>query len=368
MLKKYIKGDDLMEKTYVGWREATQKSKQTEYTEPTKLLASNGTLLAKGYAKHNVFDYERNNVKKQNRRKEWDFYQLSNGRYMVQISFANISLGGYVSAVLVDLYEGKTIANKMSPFIGGKDKYVLPPKGDVPNNVNMTIGKAHFDFNTTETCRTLYFKCQDIECNFSMDIMPGLENITTVLPFDNYPDRYFMTTKQNSMPCEGTFRAGADIYEFSKDDTFCILDWGRVCTPYSLVWYWGNGSTYITDENGQKHIFGFEITWGIGNESNATETCLFYDGKAHKIGAVDVDVFPKPDKYMQPWRFVSEDGRFNLTMTPFYDHHSDLNVLAMRMHSHQVHGKWNGTVTLDDGTVLNIKDMYAFCEYVENRW
>ena len=357
-----------MEKTYTGWREATQKSKQTEYTETTKLLASNGTLLAKGYAKHNVFDYDRNNVKKKNRRKEWDFYQLSNGRYMVQISFANISLGGYVSAVLVDIQEGKTIASKMSPFLGGKDKYVLPPKGDVPNNVNMTIGKAKFDFNTTETGRTLYFKFQDVECNFSMDIMPGLENITTVLPFDNYPDRYFMTTKQNSMPCEGQFKTGDDVYEFSKDDTFCILDWGRVCTPYSLVWYWGNGSTYITDENGEKHIFGFEITWGIGNETNATETCLFYDGKAHKIGAVDVDVFPKPDKYMQPWRFVSEDGRFNLTMTPFYDHHSDLNVLAMRMNSHQVHGKWNGTVTLDDGTVLEIKDMYAFCEYVENRW
>ena len=71
---------------------------------------------------------------------------------------------------------------------------------------------------------------------------------------------------------------------------------------------------------------------------------------------------------MQPWRFLSEDGRFNLTMQPFYDHHSDLNVLAMRMHSHQVHGLWSGTVTLDDGQVLEIRDLYAFCEYVENRW
>ena len=26
------------------------------------------------------------------------------------------------------------------------------------------------------------------------------------------------------------------------------------------------------------------------------------------------------------------------------------------------------TVTLDDGQILEIKDMYAFCEYVENRW
>ena len=357
-----------MKKTYIGWREADYKSKQTEYTEPTQMLAEDGTLLVKGWARHNVFDYDRYHVKATLRRKEWDFYQISNGRYMAQISFANISLGGYVSAVLVDLRAGKTISNTMSPFIGGKDKYVLPPKGDVPNFVKMDIGKASFCFDTKEDSRTLFFKMNDVECNFQMDIMPGLENMTTVLPFKGHPDRYFMTTKQMCMPCEGTFRFGDQTVEFTKDDTFCSLDWGRVCTPYALVWYWGSGSTYLYDKDGNKHTFGFEITWGIGDESNATETCMFYDGKAHKFGAVDVETFPKPDKYMEPWKFLSEDGRFNLTMTPFYDHHSDLNVLVMRMHSHQVHGLWNGTVTLDDGTVLEIKDMYAFCEYVENRW
>ena len=114
--------------------------------------------------------------------------------------------------------------------------------------------------------------------------------------------------------------------------------------------------------------FGFNIGYGFGNTSAATENVIFYDGKAHKFGAVDVETFPKPDKYMEPWHFVSEDGRFDMTMKPFYDHHSDINALVMRMHSHQVHGLWSGTCTLDDGTVLHIEDMYAFCEYVENRW
>lgn len=357
-----------MDRTYVSWMDGKWKSAQKEYTEPTQLLGKDGTLLAPGWARHNVFDYNRNDVKAQLRRKEWDFYQLSNGRYMVQISFANISLGGYVSACIVDLKAGKTIKNAFYPFLGGKDKYVLPPKGDVPNHVDMTVSGAHFIFDTKETSRTLFFKAGNVECNFQMDIMPDHENITTVLPFDGFPDRYFMTTKQMCMPCEGTFRIGGTVYDFTKDDTFASLDWGRVCTPYSLVWYWGSGSTYLTDAEGKKHIFGFEITWGIGNESNATETCMFYDGKAHKFGAIDVETFPKPDKYMEPWKFVSEDGRFNLTMTPFYDHHADTNALVLRMNSHQVHGLWNGTVILDDGTELEIKDMYAFCEYVENRW
>ncbi len=360
-------------RTYKSFWEWDEKSKQTEYTEETPLLGDDGTLIAKGWARHNVFKYDRLKSTPNNRKKEWDFYQLSNGKFMVQISFANISIGGYISAVLIDLKNKKTIVSAMSPFLGGKNKFAPPPRGDEPNNFKAKIGAAEFEFDTKENSRTLYFKMKlkdkYVICHFQMDIMENLENITTVLPFDGLNTKYFMTTKQNCMPCEGTFEYGDEVYEFKKDDTFACLDWGRVNTPYQMVWYWGNGSSYITDESGNKHIFGFEITWGIGDESNATETCLFYDGKAHKIGAVDVKTFPKPDKYMQPWEFVSEDGRFNLTMTPFYDHHSDMNVLNLaRMHSHQVHGMWNGDVTLDDGTKLEIKDMYAFCEYVENKW
>ncbi len=357
-----------MKKSYRSYTEWSMPSLQTEYTGETPLLAEDGTLLAKGWARQNLFLYDRNRVRHVMRRKEWDFYQISNGRLMLQVSFANISLGGYASAVLVDLKEGKTLVSDMAPFLGGKDRYVLPARGDTPNRVKFRVGKAVFEVNTGEEQRSICYENGKIQCRISMDIPKGLESITTVLPFAGYPDRYFMTTKQNCMPCEGFIRCGDEQWKFEKADSFCILDWGRVCTPYSLVWYWGNGSGWIPDENGEKHLFGFEITWGIGDESHATETCVFYDGKAHKIGAVDVETFPKPDKYMQPWRFHSEDGRFALTMEPFYDHHSDLNIGVMRMHSHQVHGKWSGTVVLDDGKVLQISNFYAFCEYVENRW
>ena len=86
---------------------------------------------------------------------------------------------------------------------------------------------------------------------------------------------------------------------------------------YKMVWYWGNGSKVVQGPDGKDHMFGFEITWGIGDESNATETAIFWDGKAHKFGPVDVEVFPKPDKFEEPWHFVSQDGRFDFTMTPF---------------------------------------------------
>lgn len=361
------------ERTYIPFNQWKEPSKQIEYTQVTPLLDDQGKLQAKGWARHNVFEYDRNKVKSGiMSRKEWDFYQISDGKFMLQLNFANINIAGYVSGKFVNLITGEVIADTMQIFFGGKNNHIPPAKGDVPNRLKDKIGSAEVDFNTKETERTLWYKTKDkdkiMECSLRMDIMPGLENITTVIPFDEDDTRYFMTTKQNCMPCEGVVRYGDLEYHFSKEETFAVLDWGRVNTIHKMVWYWGNGATYVYDEKGEKHLFGFEITWAIGNESNATETCLFYDGKVHKFGAVDVEVFPKPDKFMEPWKITSEDGSFEMTMKPTFDHHSDLNLGIGRMHTHQVHGRWSGTVVLDDGTKLEIKDMYAFCEYVENRW
>ncbi len=369
-----------MKRTYPSWIDGEVNSKQTEYTEPVKLFADDGTLLTPGWARHNVFDYEREKARPSWRRKEWDMFQISNGKMMVQMTFANISIGGFASCSITDFFnkqhDGKNktgqIVEAMALFVGGK-KYMLPKCGDVPNVLEHTVGKTTMRVVTQKDKRIMYFKGmaqgKEVEANFVMDIMDGLENITTVLPFAGKPTRYFMTTKQNSMPCEGTFRWGDQEWSFSKSDTFAFMDWGRVNTPYQMVWYWGNGNQYVTTQDGEKHLFGFEITWGIGDEQNATETAIFWDGKVHKFGPVDVETFPKPDGFMKPWHFISQDGRFDFTMTPFYDHHADTNVLnLLRMHCHQAHGIWNGTAILDDGTKVEVKDMYAFCEYCENKW
>ena len=122
-----------MERTYVPFWDWKEKSKQTEYTESTPLLNADGTLNAKGWARHNVFEYDRNLVKTGvMSRKEWDFYQVSNGKMMVQLSFANINIGGYVAAKLYDLVKGEMIIDCTQFFLGG-GKHIPPAKGAVPN-------------------------------------------------------------------------------------------------------------------------------------------------------------------------------------------------------------------------------------------
>ena len=49
-------------RTYPTWLNGEVKSVQKEYTEPTKLLDENGNLVAPGWARHMVFQYDRSQV------------------------------------------------------------------------------------------------------------------------------------------------------------------------------------------------------------------------------------------------------------------------------------------------------------------
>jgi hypothetical protein len=340
--------------------------KQVEVTKKTELLDEKGILTIPGWCRRNLFLYNRENITAPRCRiKEWDFYQIGNENYVVQICFANISLGAAATASLINLKTGKTYS-AMGLSVFTKNRFLLPANGDRPNHFNYKKGAVELDFDVKDRVRELKFVGKaggkKFSLDFTMDMMENHESITIATPF-KLKNRFFYTNKINCMPTCGKAIIGDEVIEFSKENTFGVLDWGRGVWPYENTWYWGNGATRIDGK-----IFGFEITWGFGNESNATETALFYDGICHKIGAVDVEISPK-GRWMEPWVFKSEDGRFNLTMTPFYDNVSNINILGIvGMKGHQVHGKWNGTVVLDDGTVLEIKDMYAFCERCENRW
>lgn len=343
-------------------------AKRNQIVSETPLLASNGQIFNPGYCKNNLFVYNKENISAPKWRiKEWDFYQVSDGNYMLQLNFFNISIASAVTAELTNLKTGEKVSDlAIEPFTANKNP--LDKNGDQPSYFEYKRNGRHVIFDVGVFTRRLFFEGKSKGKPFIIDITAEKqlehESITIATPFEQ-KGRFFYTQKLNCMPTYGTVSFGDKTVTFSKENTFTVLDWGRGVWPYSNMWYWANGSTRL---NGK--LFGFELTWGFGDESNATETAVFYDGKCHKIGAAYlVDDPEKGENWMKPWHFKSEDGRFDMVMTPFYDNYSNMmpfNVVGMK--THQVHGLWNGTAVLDDGTKLEVKDMYAFCEKVYNKW
>ena len=72
--------------------------------------------------------------------------------------------------------------------------------------------------------------------------------------------------------------------------------------------------------------------------------------------------------YYRPWHAKSDDARFDLTMTPLLDRASNTDMLIIGSDQHQVFGKWNGTVTLEDGRRIQVRNLLGFCEKVKNKW
>ncbi len=341
---------------------------QNEITERQKLLDEHGNLANPGWCRRNLYDY---NIEKRSvgimRLKEWDFYQICNGEIMLQINIFNISLATALTFGFVDLKTGRKF-DTMALELITPHKNRLNPNGDCKNDFTYQKGKTKAEFDVTESRHHLkfegYCKGKKINAEFFCSRLPAHESITIATPFEKQ-GHFFYTNKINCLNTSGTLKYGAEEWEFSKENTFAVLDWGRGIWPHSNMWYWANGSTFIDDK-----IFGFELTWGFGNTEKATETALFYNGKCHKISDVHLETDPEiGGRWMQPWHFISEDGRLDLVMTPFYDHYTNMMPLGfVGMKTHQVHGLWNGTVILDDGTKLEIQDMYAFCEKVYNKW
>ena len=163
------------------------------------------------------------------------------------------------------------------------------------------------------------------------------------------------------MTAKGYVKNGDTEYKFSPADSYGILDWGRGVWPFSNEWYWSNGAGKV---NGK--MFGFNLGCGFGNPSKATENIIFYNGVGHKLDEVDF-VIPEDD-YLKPWKFTSSDGRFEMDFEPIIDRNSYTDLKLIVSEQHQVFGKMTGTMILDDGTKVEIKDFLCFAEKVHNKY
>lgn len=183
-------------------------------------------------------------------------------------------------------------------------------------------------------------------------------------PFDK-PGCFYFNQKINCMRARGQVQLGEKTYVFDPADSFGVLDWGRGVWTYHNTWYWGSASGQVDGVP-----FGWNIGYGFGDTSAASENMLFYGGKAHKLSQVRFHIPQREgrDDFLSPWCFTSDDGRFEMDFAPILDRAACTDVKLIKSDQHQVFGRFTGTALLDDGTPVRVKDFLGFAEKVENKW
>lgn len=339
-----------------------------EITTKQKLLNEKGNIANPGYAKKLLWEYNRNDIKANKLRiKEWDYYLIVNDDMGIALTMDDNSYMGMMSISLLDFKNKiEQTTSKIIPFTNGKIKF---PSTSASGKIVFKDDTCDFDFETfpdkrvLKACMKNFVNNQDVEINLVLTKEPE-ESIVIATPFEKEKHFYY-NQKINCMRASGTVQLGDTLVEIHEDNSYATLDWGRGVWTYHNTWYWGSGSGVVDGVD-----FGFNIGYGFGDTSAATENMLFYNGKAHKLEHVTFNIPMKDGKedYLKPWTFTSSDSRFEMDFMPIIDRASCTDVKLIKSDQHQVFGYFTGKAILDDGTVIEIKDFLGFAEKVENKW
>lgn len=339
---------------------------QREITSRQTLLDKKGELIYPGYARTMLFDYDRESVKAGPfSLKEWDFYQVVSGDYVLQLTIGHVSYIASFSAMLFSIKTGeKKSFTRMKPLpLRGMNMPLNPEK---PNSIRVSGKDYDMSFETRGHERLLSLHAKDkalgrVDIDIALENIPDNEKLVIATPFFK-KRQFYLNYKEHYYGVSGSAKMGDMSIEPGAGDT-ALLDWGRGVWPFSNEWFWGNGCAFNGESGGK---FGFNIGWGFGDLQYASENMFFWEGKAYKLGKLIVE--RDENDYMKPWKFRDEGGMFDFTMTPVYDRFTQTKLLFIDTHCHQIFGKYNGTATLPGGEKIEVRDMTAFCEHAENRW
>lgn len=339
---------------------------QTECTAPGDLLNDAGELNFRGWARHPVARYNRERIAAPwFRLKEWDYYCVLAPGYGIALTISDVGYLADISVSWLD-FEARTEVTEtiMKPLSRGSLN--LPrsvDEGDVAYHDKRV--DVRFTRNPASRVLSIDFPGFDhgrgIRGSLRLDQDPSQERMVIMTPFANAPKAFYYNQKLNCMPATGTITVGGVDHAFSPETASGVLDWGRGVWPYRNMWYWGSGSGHVGG-----HSFGFNVGYGFGDTSAATENVLFWDGHIHKLDRVEFQI--PPDSFLKPWRFVSSDHRFDMDFEPTLDRHSRTDIGILRTVQHQVFGTFTGTALLDDGTPVRLDHFPGFAEKVLNQW
>ena len=341
---------------------------QHEITSRAPLLDAAGNLREAGYAKRLLPFYDRAAIRAGAAHiKEWDYYLVANDHYAVALTIDDNGYMGLDSISFLHFDERwEKTKSPMRAFPMGRTG--LPASSAAGDTV---INRKHYalSFRHEEGARVLTFHMEDFLDGLPVSGRIRLtdepeESMVICTPFEK-PGHFYYNQKINCMRASGSVLVSGREYVFDPADSFGVLDWGRGVWTYHNTWYWGSASGQVDGIP-----FGWNIGYGFGNTSAASENMLFYGGRAHKLSQVQFHIPMRDGRedYLHPWTFTSDDGRFEMDFVPILDRAACTDVKLIKSDQHQVFGRFTGTAVLDDGTAVRVKDFLGFAEKVENKW
>ena len=343
---------------------------QTEISNPGTLLDPDGRLAQIGWSRQTMLDcnleaarFYRLGWFQRFRLKRWDYYAVFTPRRFFSATIADLGYAGNIFVYTLDFETGELHEEGLVVPLG---RGLQLPRNSADGETTFDNSKVSLRFTASPEERHIYVDWPDfhdgrgIQAELSLAVPPGHESMTITIPIGRR--RFYYNTKINCLPATGRLQYDDAVEELTPATCLGSLDWGRGVWEYSSFWNWASSSGFLPDGR----TIGLNFGCGFGDLSRATENAVILDGRVHKLGVVGFDY--RSGDYMRPWHFTDEDGRLDLTFTPFKDRTARTNLGLIFSEVHQMFGRYNGRVVLDDERELEITDLIGFAEEHRARW
>jgi hypothetical protein len=292
------------------------------------------------------------------RKKRWSYWAVTNGRYVLSATIADVDYLGLGSVYFIDLeksvmmertvtwpFRAAPLSERVHDYSRFEDKRLLV---ELDDNGELAGIRAH----------AVSFGGKPLEVDIAITRPAGHETLNVVIPWSH--DRFQFTSKQNTLPASGTVRIGDEEFTFGAKDSFAVLDYGRGIWKYNTFWNWGAGSGVC---NGR--TVGLNLGGGWTDGTGMTENGVCIDGRLHKVHE-DLRWEYDTDDFMKPWRVLSD--RVDLALEPIFERVTRTNLWVLRTEVHQVFGHFRGTVVDDDGNRVAADGILGWVEQQDARW
>ncbi len=337
---------------------------QTELTQPGPLLNANGRLAQIGWSRKPLLDCNLENAHFYRFRvKRWDYYAVFTPDRFFSATIADLGYAGNIFVYTLDFKTGELHEEGLVIPLGRGIKLERNPEAGVASFANDRVSlnfQADGDERRVNVHWAGFHNGRGIHADIVLRSLADHESMNIIIPIGK--NRFYDNTKINCMTAQGHIQYG-DVREELHPDT-CVgsLDWGRGVWEYQSYWNWASSSGFLPDGR----TIGLNLGQGFGDLSKATENAVILNGHIHKLGGVRFDY--KSDDYMLPWRFTDDEERLDLSFTPFKDRTARTNLGIIFSEVHQMFGRYNGRVILDNGTLIEIHDLVGFAEEHHARW
>lgn len=343
---------------------------QNELTQTGRLLDENGRLTQVGWARQPQLTCNLENTRfyalrsmQRFRIKRWDYYAVFTPERFFSATIADLGYAGNIFVYTLDFASGNLHEEGLVIPFG---KGIVLPRDSVAGETFFNNQKATLRFQVDAGERRVFVDWpgfhsgRGIQAEIALSCPPEQESMTIVIPIGQ--KRFYYNRKINCMPAAGYIQYGDRREILDPEQCLGSLDWGRGVWEYQSYWNWASASGFLPNGG----TIGLNLGCGFGDLSRATENCVVLDGRVHKLDQVRFDY--QSGDYMQPWRFTDNQGRLDLTFTPFRERIATTKLGLIDSEVHQMFGKYNGQVIQDDGRVMEVRDLVGFAEEHHARW